>query len=46
MIYLPKEWVDRFTREHPWIARLLLVWFVALWIFIGWVVVDDWRHGR
>ena len=22
------------------------VLLVALWIFIGWVVVDDWRHGR
>jgi hypothetical protein len=43
---IPRAYLERFAREHPRLAVCMLVWVVALWIFIGWVVVDDWLHGR
>ena len=51
---IPRAYLERFAREHPRLAVCMWVvarmWVVALWIFIGWVVgwvvVDDWLHGR
>lgn len=42
----PRAFVERFAREHPRLALLMLAWWFGLVGFVAWVFVSDWKAGR
>lgn len=45
-MHLPHAWLERFTRESPRLALVVLAWGLVLFGFTVWLVVSDWRAGR
>ncbi len=41
----PREWIDKWTTEHPRLALLVLAWGVVMIGFAVWLIIADWRVG-